>query len=95
MSISPKSLANLRRGAPKGPRKVTMRAREAIAALVDYNAERMQGWLDQIALEDGPLVAWKCMQDVIEYHIPKLSRTELTGPAGGPVTVTLAIQFDG
>ena len=62
--------------------KATKNAREAIARLVDDNAERMQGWLDQIAEKDGPLVAWKCMNDVIEYHIPKLSRTELTGKDG-------------
>lgn len=62
--------------------KAKKNAREAIARLVDDNAERMQEWLDQIAEKDGPLVAWKCMNDVIEYHIPKLSRTELTGKNG-------------
>lgn len=62
--------------------KATKDAREAIARLVDHNAERMQGWLDQIAETDGPMAAWKCMNDVIEYHIPKLSRTELTGKNG-------------
>lgn len=70
-------------GKPKGAISLaTKNAREAIARLVDDNAERMQGWLDEIAREDGPLVAWKCMNDVIEYHIPKLSRTELTGKDG-------------
>lgn len=71
------------RGKPVGAlSKAKKNAREAIARLVDDNAERMQEWLDQIAEKDGPLVAWKCMNDVIEYHIPKLSRTELTGKDG-------------
>jgi len=62
--------------------KAKKNAREAIARLVDDNAERMQGWLDEIAQEQGAMAAWKCMNDVIEYHIPKLSRTEMTGPNG-------------
>lgn len=46
--------------------------------LVDNNAERMQGWLDEIAATDGPMAAWRCMSDVIEYHIPKLARIDHT-----------------
>ena len=60
----------------------TKNAREAISRLVDDNAGRMQGWLDEIAQEQGAMAAWKCMNDVIEYHIPKLSRTEMTGKDG-------------
>ena len=29
------------------------------------------------------------MQDVAEYHVPKLQRTELVGDAGGPVQITI------
>jgi hypothetical protein len=71
----------------RGPGKATLNAREAIARLVDGNAERMQGWLDEIAAKEGALAAWKCMTDVIEYHIPKLQRTEHTGEGGGPMRV--------
>ena len=80
-----------KRPQPKGgsrlgsPNKSTANAREAIARLVDTNAERMQEWLDKIAQSDGPLAAWRCMSDVIEYHIPKLSRAEMTGKDGGPI----------
>jgi len=75
---------------PKGsPNKATHNAREAIAALVDNNAHRLEGWLDAIAADEklGPMAAYKCMMDVIEYHIPKLARTEqtITGPDGGPI----------
>lgn len=77
-------------GSRKGiPNKATQNAREAIARLVDGNAWRMEEWLQRIEQEEGPLAAWKCMQDVIEYHIPKLSRTEHTGKDGKDLTVTL------
>jgi hypothetical protein len=70
-------------GRPKGaPNKATSAAREAIARFVDGNVERLQGWLDQIAQESGPKAAWDCVMDVLEYHVPKLQRTELTGADG-------------
>jgi len=87
---------NLKKGGgrPKGvPNRRTVHAREAIARLVDGNAERLQEWLDQIAERDGPQAAWRCMMDVIEYHVPKLSRTEHTGANGGPIQV-LASEAD-
>lgn len=74
-------------GRPKGPDKATKNAREAIARLVDDNTELMQEWLEEIKKTEGPLAAWKCMTDVIEYHIPKLSRTEMTGKDGKDLPV--------
>ncbi len=77
-------------GRPKGsPNKTTALAREAIARFVDGNAHRLQGWLDEIAADEkhGPKVAFDCFMDVVEYHVPKLARTELTGEGGGPVKV--------
>jgi hypothetical protein len=65
-------------GRPKGlGNKSTGRAREAIARFVDGNAERLEGWLDEIAEQDGPMAAFKCFADVLEYHVPKLARTEI------------------
>lgn len=55
--------------------KSTANAREAIAAFVDGNAERLTGWLDQIA-EESPKDAFNCLMSVVEYHIPKLGRIE-------------------
>lgn len=73
-------------GSRKGiPNKATANAREAIALFVDNNSDRLQGWLDQIAETDGPKAAFQCLMDVLEYHVPKLARTEHTGDGGGPV----------
>lgn len=93
-------------GRPKGsPNKATQAAREAIAAFVDGNAHRLTGWLDQVANgvmdEDGgkwivapnPEKAFAMFQSVVEYHVPKLARTEVTGANGGPVVVA-ATQLD-
>lgn len=83
-------------GRPKGiPNKSTMLAREAIAQLVDGNASRLQAWLDAIANDEkhGPAVAFKLLMDVMEYHIPKLARTEHTGDGGGEIKASLSVTF--
>lgn len=69
-------------------------AREAIAAFVNGNAPRLQGWLDQIAEDErhGPKVAFDCVMSLLEYHIPKLARTEHTGDGGGPVRIVASTQ---
>lgn len=72
-------------GRPKGlPNKSTQAAREAIAAFVDGNADRLQGWLDEIAAEKGAQAAFDSFTALLEYHVPKLARTEVTGNEGGP-----------
>lgn len=69
-------------GKPKGAaNKATTLAREAIALFVDRNTERLQGWLDDIAAED-PQAAFDSFMKVVEYHVPKLQRTEHTGKDG-------------
>jgi hypothetical protein len=80
-------------GRPKGlPNKTTVAAREAIARFVDGNADRLQGWLDEIAEDQGPAAAFKCFADLLEYHVPKLARTELTGADGGPQELKITWQ---
>ena len=72
-------------GSRKGvPNKSTAQAREAIAMFVDGNADRLQGWLDQIAENEGPQAAFDCFTSLLEYHVPKLARIETTGKDGGP-----------
>lgn len=83
-----KNLGKAGPGRPKGlPNKSTANAREAITRFVDGNADRLQEWLDQIAVQDGPQAAFKCFSDLLEYHIPKLARSEVSGPDGGPQVV--------
>ena len=77
-------------GNPKGrpPGIVDKRvapAREAIAAFVDGNVDRLTSWLDRIA-EDNPKAAFEAFMSVVEYHIPKLARSEIENK--------LAISFE-
>lgn len=84
---------NAGKGRPAGvPNKATSAAREAIARFVDGNVDKLQGWLDEIAADPkhGPLVAFRCVMEVCEYHIPKLARTEHTGKDGGAIVVRAA-----
>lgn len=88
-------------GRPKGtPNKATAAARAAISLFVDGNAHRLEGWLSQVAdgvtdpegkvlVAPNPAKAFEMFQSVVEYHIPKLARTELTGDGGGPVVVEI------
>lgn len=69
------------------PNKATTHAREAIAAFVDNNSGRLQSLLDQIEQTEGPKAAWECIIDLVEFHVPKLARTEHTGKDGGAIIV--------
>lgn len=91
--MSKKGQTNNPNGRPKGiPNKSTTLAREAIAKLVEANAPKMMGWLDEIANKHGELVAWKCMHDVMEYHLPKLARTEHAGDPNAPMETIINVN---
>lgn len=86
--MSIKQQTNNPKGRPKGsPNKSTAKAREVFAAFVDNNADRLQEWLEQVAADPkhGPKVAFDCLMQVSEYHIPKLARTEHIGNDEKPV----------
>jgi len=90
------------------PNKATAAAREAIGLFVDGNAHRLGEWLDAVAhgvkAEDpntgeekfvvapNPAKAFDMFQSVVEYHIPKLARTELAGDKDNPLTVKTDLQ---
>ena len=93
-----KTDGNLNRaGRPKGvPNKATSMAREAIAKFVDGNAHKMQEWLEQVAkgvkndddkfiVPPNPEKAFGMLQSVMEYHLPKLARSEQVGDANQPI----------
>jgi hypothetical protein len=77
---------------PGTPNKATASAKEAIARFVDGNTPRLQAWLDQIAEKDGPKAAFQCVLDLLEFHVPKLARTELTGEDGGAVKIATVVD---
>jgi hypothetical protein len=87
MALGKKTGGGSRKGVPN---RSTALAREAIANFVDNNADRLQGWLDQIAAEKGAEAAFRCFTDLVEYHVPKLARTELTGKDEGPVKIEVS-----
>ncbi len=97
--------------------KSTATARLALAAFVDNNAERLQGWLEKIAdgipavdekgkpvvsktgavvyeVAPDPGKAFDMFTRVVEYHIPKLARQEITGPDGGPVEAEVRVNVN-
>jgi hypothetical protein len=94
-----------RSGRPKGvPNKSTAMAREAIAQFVDGNAHKMQEWLEQVAIGvkneenkfivlPNPEKAFGMLQSVMEYHLPKLARTEHTGDEDQPVKIIHEHKF--
>lgn len=80
-------------------------AREAIANFVDGNAHKMQEWLEQVAKgvknEDdkyivlpNPEKAFGMLQSVMEYHLPKLARSEQVGDETAPVVHIYKWQDD-
>jgi hypothetical protein len=78
------------------PNKVTQEAREAIAMFVDNNAHRLEYWLTSVAegdpkhdIKPNPAKAFEMFQSVVEYHVPKLARTELTGADQGPIEMVV------
>lgn len=72
-----KGKTNNPNGRPPGtPNKATAQAREAIAQFVESNVGRFNEWLDHIAADD-PAKAMDLMIKVMEYHLPKLNRTDV------------------
>jgi len=69
-----------------------MKAREMIASFIDGNASRLNDWLEEVYTQDGPRAAFSCFSDLIEYHVPKLARNEVTGPDEGPVELVISWQ---
>jgi hypothetical protein len=101
-----KTDGNLNRaGRPAGvPNKATSQAREAIARFVDGNAPSMQKWLEQVAegvkndenkyiVLPNPEKAFGMLQSVMEYHLPKLARTEHLGDEDQPVKIIHEHKF--
>jgi hypothetical protein len=82
-------------GRPAGtPNKATADARKAIASFVDGNAHRLIEWLDAVAegdpeneIKPNPAKAFEMFQSVVEFHVPKLARSEATVEHTGEVGI--------
>ena len=78
------------------PNKVTQEAREAVKALLDANLPYLQTWLQNTAegiMDDqtgkylvlpNPGKACDIVQNMVEYAVPKLARTEVVGDEKAP-----------
>jgi hypothetical protein len=69
---------NAGKGRVKGvPNKVTADVRRAFTMLLEGATSDLQAWLGRVAKKD-PGRALDLVAKFAEYHIPKLSRTELS-----------------
>ncbi len=74
-------------GRPKGsPNKATKSVREAIAEFAQQNVGNMGVWLAEIA---DPAKRLELYMRALEFHVPKLGRTEITGEGGKDLTLTI------
>lgn len=72
------------------PNKTTQNVREMIAMVAEQNAPKFMQWLNTVAegtstVKPDPGKAAELYLKAIEYHIPKLARTEVSGSDGGPI----------
>lgn len=78
------------------PNKATTEAREAIKALLDNNLPFIQSWLISTAegifddkagkfiVQPNPAKACEIVQNLMEFSVPKLARTEVVGDEKQP-----------
>ena len=82
-------------GRQKGtPNKSTTRVRDAIAVFAEGNVDRLQEWLDAIATED-PAKAVDVYIKLLEYHVPKLSRSDDTLSFSTEKDFNITVNFPG
>jgi hypothetical protein len=88
---------NLKRGGSPGrakgnPNKATAQVREVIARFAEDNAERFGEWITQTAEKD-PARAAELFLRALEYHLPKMSRTELAAGEGADVCHVIKVNI--
>ena len=81
---------------PGVPNKATQEAREAVKAILDSNRPFIQSWIQQTAdgimddqtgkyiVQPNPAKACEIVQNLVEYSVPKLARTEVVGDEKAP-----------
>jgi len=66
--------------------KVTIDVREAMADFARRHVDQVSGWLMEV---EDPGKRLDLYLRALEYHVPKLGRTEHTGHGGGPIVVNI------
>lgn len=62
-------------GRPRGAKnRSTSAIREMLLMLVENNLDNMSDWLVRMG-QDDPKAAFQCMLGLMEFHIPKMSRS--------------------
>lgn len=85
---------NAGKGRKKGvPNKSTKDVRACVAMIAQNLAPEVEGWIRK-GSKKNPLGAANLLATLLEYHIPKLSRTEMTGLNGKPMEVTVVRYSD-
>ena len=83
-------------GRPKGsPNKVTTEVRAMVAKIAERNIGNFEKWLMEV---EEPAKRCDLFLTMLEYHVPKLARTELTGKDGKelqPAIVNVVIDGGG
>lgn len=81
-------MAKFKKGVPRAvgagrkagtPNKINSEFKETISEFVNFNSPKLQIWLDKIA-EDDPAKAFDLLIKMMEFVVPKLSRTEYKEP---------------
>lgn len=86
-----------RKGAGRKPGATSeeiKKAREAISQFCDMNAQKIQTWFDDVAAE-SPEKALEILYKYLEFHVPKLSRTEKQNldKDGKPTDNKMVVEF--
>lgn len=73
----PKGKSGNPNGRPKGSEnRATSELKQTVAKFVEDNSQKFSMWLDKIEQMEGPLEAFKRVEALLEYALPKLARVE-------------------
>ena len=87
---------------PGVPNKVTQEARETVKAILDSNLPYIQTWIQSTAegifddqtgkyiVQPNPAKACEIVQNLVEYSVPKLARTEVVGDEKAPQRMVIS-----
>lgn len=85
---------------PGSLNKATKDVRQAVALLAENNVSKLEQWLEETAKGDiangvkpDPGKAALLLLQAMEYHIPKLARTEHVGEGGGEIKTVSRIEL--